>query len=562
MLWKYLWKQKLQILCYVVMVIIGAVGLAIFTLWIAKLFDAAEIGNVDLVLTVIAVMFAGYLAMRIVNYLADLLSLRIINKVRQDLKDDLFAGVLNKQISEIVDRNSGEYIAEFTNDITLIEANFLIPCKELFGYLVTIISTCVAITTIHPLMALILGLGVLICTLFPLLTTKYVSSLMVLFTDAFSNHVQLLKDHFSIFFTIKNYNIEKQIIDRFTSSNTRTESVKFNAEFALVLLNNLVGRLAWLVELLVFMIGLVFVLSGRLNIGSVFAAYLLAGEIGIPLQGVAKRVSMIRSVRGIEKKFIKMKGAGQLKGEEVKTATPERHSIVFQNVSLDFDGNRVLNNINYTFEVGKKYLIVGQNGYGKSTLAKLLKGLYPNYTGTISIGSDELRSEHGDQESRSISYLNETVSVLSDTVANNILLYREVDEKAFKTALQLAHFDLPLDRRVGDNGRNLSSGEIRKLEIARALISNPSVLIMDEIISTLDIETAYEIEKITLELNGQTVISISNAFSGKLLGYYNNILVMQDGNLVAHGTHAELIDNCPIYKQMYEIRCGGDRIEK
>ena len=133
---------------------------------------------------------------------------------------------------------------------------------------------------------------------------------MVLFTDVFGEHVQMLKDHFSLFFTIKNYDVEKQVIDRFSESNARTESVKFEAEFALVLLNSLVGRLAWLVELLVFMIGLVFVVGGHLTIGSVFAAYLLAGEIGIPLQGVAKQVSMIRSVRGIEKKFIKMKGVG------------------------------------------------------------------------------------------------------------------------------------------------------------------------------------------------------------------------------------------------------------
>ena len=562
MLWKYLWKQKLQILCYAVLVVIGAAGLAVFTLWISKLFNAVETGNAEFVLTVIAVMFGGYLALRIVNYLGDLLSLGIINRVRKELKDDLFAGVLNKQISEIVDRNSGEYIAEFTNDITLVEANFLIPCKALFGHLVTIISTCVAITTIHPLMAAVLGLGVLLCTLFPLLATKQVSSRMVLFTDVFGEHVQMLKDHFSLFFTIKNYDVEKQVIDRFSESNARTESVKFEAEFALVLLNSLVGRLAWLVELLVFMIGLVFVVGGHLTIGSVFAAYLLAGEIGIPLQGVAKQVSMIRSVRGIEKKFIKMKGVGHLNDAKIKTGSPKRYDIVFRNVSLDLSGSRVLNDITYTFEAGKKYLIVGQNGSGKSTLAKILKSLYPDYSGTIFLGLDELRSESGLQESRSISYLNETVSVLSDTVANNILLYREADERSFKKAIQMAHFDIPLDRYAGDNGCNLSSGEIRKLEIARALISNPSVLIMDEIVSTLDIETAYEIEKITLGLNEQTVISISNAFSGRLLGDYDEILVMDGGCLAAHGRHAELLAGCPIYKEMYEIRCGGKRFEK
>ena len=464
---------------------------------------------------------------------------------------------MNNQLPAFAGRDTGEYIAEFTNDITVIENKFLVPCKEMVSYLITIVTACAAIFTIDVRMTLVLALGVVICLSIPLIMTRYTTSRMSRFLHRFDHYVQFLKDSFSAFFTFKNYAVENKIVDNFTEENTQVEKDKYRAEFSLVVMNNLVGRFAWAIEILVVVIGLVGVIKGSLTIGSVFSAYLLAGTLGVPLQSLGNRISMIRSVGAIEQKFKALSELDEIVSPAEDFLTEDiKMDIKLEQVGLSIKGSPILHNINITFEHGKKYLVLGCNGSGKSTMAKLLKNTYSGYEGSILLDSYDLASPEGAALSRLVSYSNETVSLLSDTVRNNILLYRDVSEDRLETAVRLADLRVPMNRKAGDGGRFLSSGERRKLELARALIDDPQVMILDEVVSTLDIETAYEIEKLVLSLEDRTVIMISNAFSGQLLDQYDQIILMNQGRIISQGTHSEMLRDSEEYREIYRIRCG------
>lgn len=557
----YLLKKKWHILGFILLSIFASVMMSLFSLHIADVFTAAEVSDYKRVVELLILMFAWYIFIRLMDYYAELCGVYIVNAIRRDIKNDLFNAVISNNLSAFAERNSGEYISEFTNDITMIETKYLIPMRELLSYIITIVTTSSVILTIDVRMALVLVLGTILCLLLPLLASKYTSRKMLRFLERFDTFIQYLKDVFNALFLFKNYAVEAEVSDQFEKENADVEKEKYNAELALVIVNNLVGRVAWFVPLLVVILGLQGVISGSLAISSVFAAYLVAGELGMPLQSIGHRVSMIRSMKGLENKISAMKET--LATQEAEEYTAQRSAalnaktlrIVFQDVGLSIHERDILKNVSFSFEPGKKYLIIGRNGSGKSTAVKLLKHIYPNYIGEIKLNGVELRTSEGEILSESISYSNETVTLLSDTVRNNILLFRNISEEQLLSAVEKTGLCVPLERKVGDNGRFLSSGERRKLEIARAIVTEPKVLIFDEVVSTLDIETAYEIEKLILSLD-TTVIMISNAFSGQLLPQYDGIILMNEGHVLAVGSHNDLLDTSAEYRVIYEIRCG------
>lgn len=556
MFFRYLWRRKWLVAAFVFLAVIASASMAVFSLYIAPLFDDAEVGNYQSVIQRLGLMFLWYIAIRLTDYYTELTGIHAVNSVRQDIKHDLFDAVLHKQLPDYAERDTGEYIAEFTNDITVIENKFLLPCKEAVSYLITIVTTGAAIFTIDFRMTLVLLLGVVLCLGLPIAMTRYTSSRMIRFINRFDRFVQFLKDSFGAFFTFKNYAVEDRIVNNFESENREVEKQKYDAEISLVVMNNLVGRMAWSIELMVVVIGLLGVIQGDISIGSVFSAYMLAGNLGIPLQSFGNRISMIRSVKGIEEKFTALGTLNEkIQPDRRNAGSTAPFDARLENVSLKLKDNQVLSNVSLTFEYGKKYLILGGNGSGKSTTAKLLKNNFRNYQGTVRLGDYDLNSPEGVGLSRSISYSNETVSLISDSVRNNILLYRDVPQERLEEAVRLADLRVPMDRMIGDGGRFLSSGERRKLEIARALIEDPQIMILDEVVSTLDIETAYEIEKLVLSLNDRTVVMISNAFSGQLLDRYDQIILMSQGSILASGTHAQMLEKSPEYREIYKIRC-------
>ena len=230
--------------------------------------------------------------------------------------------------------------------------------------------------------------------------------------------------------------------------------------------------------------------------------------------------------------------------------------ISFDKFSLAIGNKTIIDTFSFTFEEGKKYLIVGLNGSGKSTLFKALKKWYRATGGRILFAGKDITELKSSDLSKVISYLNEDVSLFSGTVRDNISLYRQYNEEVFQQAISEAQIKLNLEREIGDEGNNISSGEQRRIEIARSLLESAKVLIFDEVVSTLDIESAYEIERMALNFKDQTVIFISHNFSGKLIKEYDEILVMEAGRLLAHGTYEELLSSCEYFKRICEIKFG------
>ncbi len=526
-----------------------------------EFFDLAIYGTSfkNILWCFIAIFLAWLFNYSLIFYWTKLLKSFLVTRFRLDTKNEMFHSVMNVNSDDFNTMEPGDYIAAFSNDITLLETRYFQSVLELFEYIITIIIVGSVFFTIDSTLA-----GTVVCfgllgSVISIILAKYTRNKNEKFIRSFYSFTQGIKELFSSFRTIKNYNITTQMQKRFEDMNNETENKKCEADFALEFVNAISAAFSGFLMFSVIGIGLVKVLQGDISMGIVITAYNFASDLSSPLQNCLHKVNEIRSVKTIVEKIDYFNYKAETARKEFVTKEDYPHEIEklsYKDVSFSIGEKQIINNFSFEFEKGKKYLIIGKNGAGKSTLFKLLKKTYDTYTGGIYINDTDIAEMSYEALSDCSSYLNEDVSVYSASVKENIELFREVNETQLSKAISVAQVKVDLDRKLKDNGSNISSGEKRRIEIARTLVKNTPIIVFDEVISTLDIETAYEIEKLALNLDS-TVIFISHNFSGKLVKDYDEILLLEDGSLIAHGSHEDLLASSSDYKRIWNIKNGS-----
>ncbi len=560
---KPLLKQKWYVIAIFILLIIEPSINSVLNFWLQRLFNAAAPG-VDkiVILRMLTGGFLLWITKRVVNFVSGILKTRFICNAKQEIKHNLFLSIMGLNTSNISRlASSGEYISLFTNDITILESRFFNQIISLIAnvFSIAILASSVFVLNVKLAVAII-SFGVV--TMFvPAVFSKKLNEKNLRYSNSISRFTQRMKEYIVAYPTIKNYAIEDKIAQKFDAINFDAEESRFEADYALNLANNIGSLLSWFMQFIGVGFGLVLVIKGEILIGTVVAAQSFASDLASPLQDIIGNINAMRSVKDIAKKIEKMSSEPKKqRRDEIEAGDTQveadRVDISFDNFGLKIGDKTIISSFSYQFEQGKKYLVVGLNGSGKSTLFKALKKWYQATSGRILLNGENIYDIDGDRLSRAISYLNEDVSLFSGTVRDNILLYRGCTDDSFERAITEAQVNLELEKEIVDEGNNISSGEQRRIEIARSLLESAKVLIFDEVVSTLDIQSAYEIERMALNLQDKTVIFISHNFSGKLIKKYDDILVMEGGKLLDHGTYQQLRTSCAYFRRICEIKFG------
>ena len=566
---KQILKYKWYVLVIFALIIIEPSINSVLNFWLQSLFNSAQPGaDVLLVMRLLIIGFLLWMLKRVVVFSSGVIKTRFICNTKQEVKHNLFVAIMGRNTANISHiASSGEYISLFTNDITILETRFY---NQIVSLISGIFSLAILGTSFFALSwklaTAIISFG-LVSMFVPFFFSKKMNEKNMKFSNAISKFTQCVKEYIVSYPTIKNYSIEQTISQKFDGINEETEDAKFEADYSLLLANNIGQLLSWFMQFIGVGIGIMMVIKGEILIGTVVAAQSFAGDLALPLQNIIININSIRSVKEIVQKLYDLSEQEQdgdsaltVSSDDAKTlpgvSSSQGYSITFDDVGLVIGGKKIIQNFSFTFEEGKKYLVVGLNGSGKSSLFKLLKKWYNHCTGNIYINDKDLAEIDNKELSGIVSYMNENVSLFSGSVKDNISLFQERTQNDFDHAIQDAHVCLELERQIADEGRNISSGEQRRIEIARSLLRSAKVLIFDEVVSTLDIETAYEVERLALGLEEQTIIFVSHNFSGKLIREYDEILVIDNGTLFAHGSYETLIRECDYFKKICAIKFG------
>lgn len=247
----------------------------------------------------------------------------------------------------------------------------------------------------------------------------------------------------------------------------------------------------------------------------------------------------------------------RMEGQRVKESLNE--AIELKNVTFGYEKDtEVLHNVNMTFEAGKSYAIVGGSGSGKSTVLNLLMGSREDYKGEILFDSQELRTISSDSLYELASIVQQNVFVFNSSIRDNITMFREFAEEKIERAVEMSGLRGLLEKKgesylCGENGSGLSGGERQRISIARCILRDTPVMLVDEATAALDAETAVSVTKSILDISGLTRIIVTHRLEESLMQKYDGIFVLRNGKVEEMGKFEELMEKKGYFYSLFEV---------
>lgn len=485
--------------------------------------------------------------------------------VVKDLRNEFNAKLLRLPISLISEERKGDLLARFSGDVAEIEYSIINLLESLIKNPILIIIYLVA------LFAISWELTLFVLIVLPI--AGYVMGAVGkrLKRDSLEGQTQwgrlmsMVEETLSGLRIIKAFNAEQQISDRFTKANEqyrRTISQVYARQGLAHPMSEFLGTTA-IAIILWYGGNLIFAGDSSIT-ADAFIYYLV---VFYSIINPAKELS--RASYSIQKGLASMTRIQTILDYPERISDPAEplpvtfeRSISYEDVSFRYQDPWVLHNLSLTIPKGQMVALVGASGAGKSTLVDLLPRFYDVTSGRITIDGTDIRQVRASELRELIGYVNQTPILFNDTIRNNITfgMERAVSDEEVRTAAEAANAtefidQLPegLEYNIGDGGSKLSGGQRQRLSIARALLKDSPILILDEATSALDnVSEQLVQEAIQRLVSDRTTIVIAHRLS--TIMHADLICVMQEGQIVEQGTHAELLERGGLYAQLYQIQ--------
>ena len=471
----------------------------------------------------------------------------------------VFDKILSKKIGALSNENTGNLISALTNDMRTIEDYYLDSILTIADISVSFIGALILMLWYSPALTLIAILFSVLPLIVSLPPAKKLANAEKEVSIGNAAYVEIIKDILSGLPVIKSFRAEKEIQKRFEADNNLIEHIKFIRRYSEENINLLSTAASVVMRLGVFVAGAWMAVSGTgITPGIVLVFLQLVTFVISPLERMPALIANRKAAIAIMDKLSDfLSGQDEVDGKEIPHTLTDGISI--RSLSFGYENEKeILHHINLDFLPGRKYAIVGSSGSGKTTLLNLLMQTYDNYDGSIMFDKIELRHIRPDSLFQTISLVHQNVFVFNDTIYHNVTLYKDFPDKEVRSALLAAGLsgllaNHGMDYVCGENGRALSGGEKQRISIARALLQNTSVLLMDEATAALDEITANAIMNSVLAMKDITCITVTHRLDESILKKYDEIIVLNHGKVAEQGTFDNLISRHGLFYSLYTV---------
>ena len=560
-LWQYTLKYKYQFFCRIITISLVALASICFDFLMGFIVDIFASGDSDKFLIITISSISLIIVMFLTEYIDGLVMSSYIKNTVNYLRTDIFSKIINKDIKDFSLDNSGKYISILYNDLKIIEDNFFNNLFQVISCFISFIISLVVLFSISPTIVIFISIFGVLGFIIP----NALSKKLVIQKNEYSQNLEqvtsITKDLFSGFEVIKGFNISNKINEIFKTASTNVETSKKKYSILEGIIRGFSLSFSVTIYLGVLLLGGYFMYKKSITVGTAIIIIQLSTHIVGPVKLSISLINQIRSVAMIADKIEEILEDTHDDFENTKLENFSK-SICIENLNFSYTEERkALDNINITFDKNKKYAIVGESGSGKSTLIKLLMRYYNDYEGKISIDNLNIKNIYSSDLYKNISMIQQNIFMFDDSIKENIRLYSNHDDKDILDACKRSGLDKLLNKLpnginslVGENGNKLSGGEKQRIAIARALINNTQILILDESTSALDNETAYNLENSLLNLENLTLITVTHKLIKNILNRYDEIIVMKNGKIIEKGNFEDLINIKGYFYSLYTIQ--------
>lgn len=564
-LWQYFGSER-RLLFIIFIFIMTDSALALAAPWlIGHSIDAmsARNGRVDFGMLEIMVitLITAYVADAIINAIQGRLMAGVSQRIVASLRRTLFQKLQKLPVSFFDTHTHGEIMSRLSNDIDNISTTISQSTVQLMSGAIVILGSFVLMLSLSPLLTLA---SLVTIPLVLLLTRTIARKTKVLFKTQqvelgkLNGHIEEILSGIQV---VKAFNYEDKAVEQFEEVNSRLCEVGIKAQIwsgFIMPLMNVINNVGFAV---VAAAGGALAVRGMITVGTIASFLSYSRQFSRPLNDLANIFNTLQSaVAGAERVFEildeeeepeDLPGAQELKN-------PKGH-VVFDNVTFGYRKDvPILENVSFNAEEGSNTALVGPTGAGKTTIVNLITRFYDVSQGRILIDGRDIREYTRDSLRRCFGIVLQDTYLFSGTIRENIRYGRlEAGDEEVEKAATMANADVFIrrlpkgyDTVLAESGSNLSQGQRQLLAIARAILSNPSILILDEATSNVDTRTELRIQEAMLKLmNGRTSFIIAHRLS--TIRDADTIMVIDDGKIVEKGSHESLMKRNGMYHEMF-----------
>ena len=553
----YKFKLSLTVICGIISTVFSVISPLLIGFATTAIFDGINSGNMNMeyIISLLTTVVILYVVSAVFSYLQSYLLLDITTDISYNLRKDLIEKITHLSMGDLDKNTRGDILSRITNDVDSLQSGIVQTFNQLLTGVVTIVGVTVMMLSINIWLTLTTIVLVPIAFFIIMKITKFSQDYYLKQLEYRGRLNGQIEESFTGHEIIRSFNQEEESMSIFEEENENWYEQEWKSKFFSSLSAPFVHFISNLQYVIISVLGAVLVLQNAISVGDILAFIQYSKNFTTPIEQITRIMNMIQTAMAASERifeFLEINVEENPSEEQIKEINEE---ISFENVNFGYNEDElIIKDLTFKVKKGEKIAIVGETGAGKTTIVKLLMRFYDLNSGEIKIDGVNINRYDKHSVRSLVGMVLQDTWLFNDTIFNNIR-YGKLDatDEEVIAASKEAHADNFImqspegyQMMLNEDADNISHGQKQLLTIARTILSNKQILILDEATSSVDTRTEKLIQKAMDRLmKDRTSFIIAHRLS--TVRDADKIIVIDDGRIIEQGTHEELLEQKGYY---------------